>query len=82
MPTSISDEELERVRQQGSRIDTFEFRDPDDEDNYVIAALHKFGADVIREIESSGMNSRHAGAGNIGERLTAEEAEEWTKVLT
>jgi hypothetical protein len=36
------------------------------------------GDDVIRVIESSGMNSKFDGAGNIGERLTPREVRAWT----
>ena len=79
MPTRMSTEEKEAALPRAKKVDEFAFRNPDDEDDYIVASLYKQGKKHFRVIESTGMNNDiYVGAGDIGEWLTAAEAKEWT----
>jgi hypothetical protein len=78
VPTPMTDEELEAARASAKEVDTFEFRNEDDENDFIVAVLLKDDIGHFRVIEHSGMNSVPSGAGNIGERLTPEEVKRWT----
>lgn len=80
MPNEMTQEEVETSLASATAVDSYEFRNEEDEDDYITATLYetKEGR-LFRLVESTGMNSSFAGAGNIGEWLTDEEAKEWNK---
>lgn len=63
-----------------TQLDSSDWRDNDDEDNYVVARLYKAPEGTFfRFIESSGMNSSYSGAGKFVEWLDAKEVATWNQ---
>jgi hypothetical protein len=61
-----------------TQIDSSDWRDDDDADNYITARLYRAAnGKHFRYIESSGMNSSYAGAGNIVEWLAPGDVATW-----
>ena len=77
---TMTEEEVEKELATAQELETYEHRNPDDEGDWIEAALYKSKSGRhFRYIESTGMESFYAGAGNIGERLSNEELEAWKK---
>ena len=79
MPTRMSDEEHEKAKETAKLVDTFEFRNEADENDFFMAELNKDAVGHFRVVTMSGFNSIFHGAGNIAERLTEDEVKRWTK---
>jgi hypothetical protein len=81
MPTDMTSEEVDDFLHSAKQIDSFDFRNEDDDDDYFTMTLYESkDGRCFRIVESSGMDSRFSGAGNFGEWLTAEEIEKWHEV--
>jgi len=79
MPKAMTEKELESSLKDAKRLDEFEFRNEDDEDDWFTAALYMDKKRrVFRVMESSGMNSEFNGSDNIGEWLV-DESLDWSK---
>ena len=78
MPIEMSESELEIALKSATKIDTFEFRNEEDEDDFIMASLYKDAEGQFRVIDQAGMNHARMGEFNTGERLTQEEAKSWT----
>ena len=71
-------EDSDALLEASTRIASSDWRDDEDEDNYITAQLYKTaGGKYFRYIESSGMNSSHAGAGKIVEWLEPGSVATW-----
>lgn len=80
MATTIEPETLEELLKASEVMDTYDFRDDEDEDDYIVARLYKApDGRHFRYVESSGMNSAPSGAGNFGEWLAEDERVTWTQ---
>ena len=78
MPNEMSEEELEAQLATAKSVDSFEHRNDEDEDDYIVAELYRTAdGRHFRYIDSSGMNSPFAGAGNFGEWLEEKEVADW-----
>lgn len=80
MTIEMSPDELEATIKSSKETDSYDYRNPDDDDDYISAYLyettdHRF----FRLVHSSGMNSKFAGAGNLGEWLVGQEVSNWNK---
>jgi hypothetical protein len=76
--TQMTDEEIEKELSAADEIDSYEYRNPESEDDYIVAFLYETKAGrIFRYVESSGMDSSFAGAGNVGEWLTKAEEKNW-----
>jgi hypothetical protein len=72
--------DLTYYRARATRVETYEYRDEGNEDNYIVAELYRCAdGRNFRFVESSGMDSVYTGSGDFGEWLTAEEAKKWKK---
>ena len=79
MPTLMTDAELEAAMTSAEEVDSFEFRNEKDQDDFILATLFKDRVGHFRVVTMSGTNSIFNGAGNIAERLTADEVKTWTR---
>jgi hypothetical protein len=81
MPTMMTEDELRQSRSAAETMETYDYRNPDDADDYICAALYRlFDGRHFRLINASGKRSPLAGAGNIGEWLrTNEEVQNWKR---
>jgi hypothetical protein len=81
MPTEMTKDELRRCRAMAEAMETYHYRNRDDEDDYLSAVLYRLFDDRhFRVVNASGKKSPLAGAGNIGEWLpTNEEVQNWKK---
>lgn len=80
MPSEMTPEELETARTSATAVDSYDYRNDDDEDDYFSASLYETtDGRRFRVVESSGMNSQFEGAGDIAEWLTDEEAKSWNE---
>jgi hypothetical protein len=79
MPTLMSEDELETAKANAEEVDTFDFRNEDDENDFIMAVLLKDRIGHFRLVKMSGFNSMFSGAGNIGHRLKKEEVKNWTR---
>lgn len=80
MPVPMSETETETFLGSSTELDTYDYRNEEDVDDYISAILYKTGdGRYFRYVSSSGMDSEFVGAGEFGEWLTAEEAKEWTR---
>ena len=78
MPVEMTDDEIESAIKSSSEIDSYDYRHPDDDDDYISANLYETRSHrLFRVVHSSGMNSQFAGAGNIGEWLEDSERQGW-----
>ena len=79
MPTPMTEDELRQSRSAAETMETYDYRNPDDEEDYISAALYRlFDGRHFRFINASGKKSPLAGSGNIGEWLpTNEEVQSW-----
>jgi hypothetical protein len=78
MPSNMTEEELDKALESATRIDEYDYRNEDDEDDYFTASLHKTNDNrYFRLVESSGYNSDFSAAGNIGEWLADDEVADW-----
>ncbi len=76
----MTEDELELAIPAALEADTFDFQNPDDEDDYISAILYRTTSGRhFRLITSSGMDSVYSGAGNIGEWLMPNEIATWTE---
>ena len=74
----MSPSELELALKSARQLEVHDYRNDDDEDDYISAVLYAVPDDrAFRLISSSGMNSKYCGAGNFGEWLTSEERAAW-----
>ena len=68
MPHEMTPNELALALKTARQVDASDYRNNDDEDDYINAALYELpDKRLFRLISASGMNSKHAGAGNFGE---------------
>ena len=66
----LTAKEWKAQRETTTLIDSYDYRNENDEDDYVVAALYRTkDRRYIRYIESSGMNSKYSGAGDFCEWL-------------
>lgn len=79
MWVEMSDEELETAKKSARQVDTFEFRNEEDEDDFITATLYKDADGHFRVIDQAGMNHDQSGVMNAGQRLTPDELKSWTK---
>jgi hypothetical protein len=80
MPTQIDDDELDGVLATAGEIDSYDYRNPDDVDDYLSATLHSTpDGRHFRYVINSGMDSVFAGAGNFGEWLSPAELAKWSE---
>lgn len=80
MPKEMSEAELAHARDGAREIDTFEFRNEDDEDHYIEATLYQAkDGRKFRVVDASGMNSVLNGAAGGGEWITEAEAANWNE---
>jgi hypothetical protein len=81
MPITMTEDELRWSRTAAERMETYDYRNPEDANDYISAALYRlFDGRHFRLIRASGTGSSLAGAGNLGEWLpTNEEVQNWKK---
>jgi hypothetical protein len=81
MPTEMTEVELHRYWTRAEPMETYDYRNPDDADDYIAAVLYRlYDGRHFRVISASGKNSPLAGAGSIGEWLpTNDEVQNWKK---
>jgi hypothetical protein len=80
MPTEMTKDELRRCRAMAEAMETYHYRNRDDEEDYIAAVLYRLFDRHFRVVNASGKKSPLAGAGNIGEWLpTNEEVQNWKK---
>lgn len=80
MPEAMSESEIATFLDDATELDTYDYRNEDDEDDYVSAVLYEAkDRRHFRYVVSTGMDSSFSGAGHFGEWLTAEEEKDWTK---
>ena len=79
MPIAMTEDEVRQSRTAAETMETYDYRNPDDHDDYICAVLYRlFDGRHFRLINASGMSSPLAGAGNIGEWLpTNEDVQNW-----
>ena len=74
----MTDQELEYILESPEQVDTHEYRNPDDEDDYFTMTLYRTSSGRhFRVMESSGMNSRFDGVMNDGLWLNDDEVANW-----
>src|SRR5262245_4281961 len=77
MPADIPDDELESIIELSTEVESLDYRNPEDFDDYFTSTLYRApDGRSFRVVESSGMNSEFCGAGNFGEWLTEAEVRE------
>jgi len=80
MPSEMTTQELETSLASATQVDTYEFRNEDDEDDYFTATLYKArDGRHFRVVDSSGMNSQFDGSSGFGQRLTDKEVKNWNE---
>jgi hypothetical protein len=81
MPTEMTEDELRRYGTRAEAMETYDYRNPADEDDYISAVLYRlYDGRHFRVVSSSGRHSSLAGVGKIGEWLpTNEEVQSWKK---
>lgn len=81
MPITMTQDELRWSRTAAETMETYDYRNPDDVDDYISAVLYRlFDGRHFRLINASGAGSPLGGAANIGEWLpTNEEVQNWKK---
>jgi hypothetical protein len=80
MPIDMTEEEQETALKSAREIDSFDFRDPEDEDDYYSAWLYKTpDGRHFRLVPTAGMNSYFAGYTGTAEWLSDEELEHWSQ---
>src|SRR4029453_5742820 len=68
MPPARTTNEVRRCRTMAEAMETYHYRNRDDEDDYLSAVLYRLFDDRhFRVVNASGKNSPLAGAGNIRE---------------
>ena len=78
MPVDMSQQELESALKVAKKVNTFEFRNEADEDDFIMASLYQDSKGHFRVIDQSGMNHDRPGEFEAGERLAEDEVESWT----
>jgi hypothetical protein len=77
MPTPMTDDERDEALKTAVEVDTFEFRNEDDDEDFILAELRKDVLGHFRLVTMSGMHSIFNG-GTLAERLTEDEVRTWT----
>jgi hypothetical protein len=76
MPSTMTDEELDRFKPASTAVDSHEYRNEDDEEDYFTATLYKTKEGrPFRYIDSTGMSSSLTA--DRGEWLSEEEIVNW-----
>ncbi len=78
MPTDMTSDELEQAKADATEVDTFDYRNDADDDDYVSLVLYKTaGGRHFRYISSSGFNNAFSGVVDSGQWLADEEVADW-----
>jgi hypothetical protein len=75
MPMEMTEDELRGYWTKAETMETYNYRNPDDTDDYISAVLYRlFDGRHFRVVNASGKNSPLAGSGSIGEWLPTNDA--------